>query len=306
MNILDKLTIKELSAKCREHGLKIIGTKKDLVERLCHNTKNLTETENSYLLELEDNLKEKKNKKGALCSKLGNKYELDVYKIVSNSYIDNILFNTQNEKELGGSTSNNDIECSYKDKKNIGIEIKKCNTPDWMQCSIMYDSEQKKWMSTSKCKIPEKSRELFNKLIENLNIFNGKIPPFVFNKLTYDEWKKIKNETDAWNDVRYDIPNDTIKKLYEAKGCKYIQISNGYGLYHLGEDICGFDVPEFNIEQQFRVRIKVHSTKNKQGNCNLTVTIACQPKKIKDLEHSPYSLDDPKKLPPMLVYKSNQ
>ena len=45
-------------------------------------------------------------------------------------------------------------------------------------------------------------------------------------------------------------PNDTIKKLYSEKDCNYIQISNK-GLYHLGNDICEFNVAEFICEQQF-------------------------------------------------------
>ena len=107
--------------------------------------------------------------------------------------------------------------------------------------------------------------------------------------------------------TRYiDIPSNTIKKLYFAKGCKYIQISDGYGLYHLGKDICGFDVPLFETEQQLRIRTKIHETKNKKGFCKLSVTIACQPKNIKELTPSKYSLDNKDKLPINLIYNSNQ
>jgi hypothetical protein len=93
-----------------------------------------------------------------------------------------------------------------------------------------------------------------------------------------------------------DIPNDTISKLYKAKGCHYIQISD-YGLYHLGEDICDFGVPEFIVDQQIRIRIKVHSRKNTKGFCHLSVTAACQPKQIKQLTRSKYSLDHVNTLP---------
>lgn len=103
------------------------------------------------------------------------------------------------------------------------------------------------------------------------------------------------------------MPKDTIQKLYKAKGCNYIQISNGFGLYHLGEDICNFDVPLFDVEQQLRVRTKIHQRKNKKGYCNLSVTIACKPKKIKkDLIKSKYSLDDKTKLPINLIFNTNQ
>jgi len=67
------------------------------------------------------------------------------------------------------------------------------------------------------------------------------------------------------NDQYIDIPSDIISRLYKAKLCNYIQISNGYGLYHLGDNVCNFDVPLFNIEQQIRIRTKIHTRKNKKG-----------------------------------------
>jgi hypothetical protein len=81
-----------------------------------------------------------------------------------------------------------------------------------------------------------------------------------------------------------------------------MQISDGFGLYHLGNDICGLDVPLFNIEQQLRIRTKIHTRKNNKGFCNLSVTVACQPKNIKELIPSKYSLDDKDKLPPNIIY----
>ena len=113
------------------------------------------------------------------------------------------------------------------------------------------------------------------------------------------QWKK---KTNKWDDIYIDIPSDTITKLYQAKKCNYIQISDGCGLYHLGNDICGFDVPLFKIEQQIRIRTKIHTKKNKKGFCNLSVTVACQPKNIKELIPSKYSLDNKDKLPPILIF----
>lgn len=121
--------------------------------------------------------------------------------------------------------------------------------------------------------------------------------------ITHEKWIKIKKNTDEWNDKYIDIPSNIISKLYQAKGCSYIQISDGYGLYHLGNDICNFNVSLFDIEQQIRARTKIHSKKNKKGFCSLSVTIACQPKNIKELKKSKYSLDDKNKLPNTLIYK---
>jgi len=122
------------------------------------------------------------------------------------------------------------------------------------------------------------------------------------NTITHEEWLKIKKNTNKWNDYYIDIPNDTIKNMYLQKGCQYIQISNGFGLYHLGTDICNFNVPEFIIEQRLRIRTKIHTRKNKNGFCNLSVTISCQPKNINTLNKSSFSLDDVKKIPINLIH----
>jgi len=241
-------------------------------------------------------------KKGSLCSISGSNYEKHIYKIVKNCTLNNSLFNTQDESSLGGSTATNDITCNYINENDIGIEIKKYNTPDWMQCSIIYNKTTNKWEPSKKGKIPKESRELFDTLINNITLFDNKIPPFVENKITHDEWLNIKKSTHIWKDSYIDVPEDTIKKLYAAKGCQYIQVSNDYGLYHLGNDVCNFNVPEFITEQQIRVRTKIHSKKNKKGFCNISVTIACKPKNIKSLQQSNYSLDDIDKLPIKLVY----
>ena len=241
--------------------------------------------------------------KGSLCSKSGSDYEKQIYKVVNKCTIEGNPFNTQKEDELAGSSSKNDIECNFVSEKDLGIEAKKYNTPDWMQCSIKYNNVIQSWEGSEKCKIPIKSREIFNKLINNINLYDGDIPPFMEKNITHDEWLKIKKETNKWDDKYIDIPSDTISILYLAKGCNYIQISDGYGLYYLENDICGFGVPRFDIEQQLRIRTKIHSRKNKKGFCKLSVTVSCQPKNIKNLIPSKYSLDDIDKLPTNLIYE---
>lgn len=243
--------------------------------------------------------------KGSQCSVSGNNYEKKIYDIVKNCKINEKKFNTQKKEELGGSSSKNDINCNFINEQDIGIEIKKYNTPDWMQCCIKYDIATKTW-KPSKGKNSSECSIIFSKLINNLNLYDGDIPPFMKKSITHEEWINIKKETTKWNDKYINIPSNTISKLYQAKGCKYIQISDNYGLYHLGDDICDFDVPFFEIEQHLRIRTKIHSKKNKKGYCNLSVTIACQPKNIKNFTKSKYSLDTINKLPQKLIYNSNQ
>ena len=244
-----------------------------------------------------------KKPKGSMCSVEGNNYEKRIHNVIRRCNINNKPFNTQKEDELAGSSSKNDIECNFITEKDIGIEVKKYNTPDWMQCSIKYNKKNKMWKATKKGKNPVECRKMFDELINEINLYDGEIPPFMVKPITHEEWVKLKTETKKWHDVYFDIPSDYISKLYQAKGCNYIQISNGYGLYHLGNEICNFDVPVFHIEQQLRVRTKIHTKKNKKGFCCLSVTIACQPKNMTKLNKSKYTLDDENELPVSLIYK---
>lgn len=243
-----------------------------------------------------------KLRKGQLPSVNGKKYELQVYNILKKTYLNNYRFNTQKISDLGGCSSKNDLECNLRNHpKIVGIEIKKCKTPDWMQCSIQKKNNY--WSGNKNCKIPIKAQLLFNKILCNKDLFNNKYPHFINQQITYDQFKKIKKNQN-WKDKYFNIPNDTIKNMYKEKGCYYIQISD-YGLFHLGNDICNFKVPEFIIDQKLRIRIKIHQRCNKNGFCKISIMASCQPKNIKNLPKSKYSLDNIKDLPKNLYLNKN-
>ena len=239
--------------------------------------------------------------KGALCSLSGNNYEKLIHSIVKNCTLNNKPFNSQKEEELAGSSSKNDIICNFNSTKDLGIEVKKYNTPDWMQCSVKYDKVNNKWIA-SNGKNSEQCRNIFNNILNKLNLYNGEIPPFMISSKTHEQWLEIKKSTNKWDDIYIDVPPNTIADLYKAKGCHYIQISDNYGLYHLNNDICNFGVPLFKVEQQLRIRTKIHSRKNKKGFCSLSITAACQPKNINELIPSNYTLDCKERLPNNLIY----
>lgn len=239
-------------------------------------------------------------RKGRMCSVEGNKYEKNVYHIVKKCSIKKKLFNTQKENDVAGSSSKNDITCNF-EGNNVGVEIKKCYSPDWMQCSIK--KENGTWIPKDG-KNSEACKMIFHNLIQHQNLYMGAIPPFLEKNITHEEWINIKKNSNLWNDIYFDIPSDTIQKLYSAKGCHYIQISN-YGLYHLGNDICNFGVPYFKVEQQLRIRTKVHQSANKEGFCKLSVMMAAKPVRLTTLKGSPYSLDNINKLPSSLAYDDN-
>ena len=242
--------------------------------------------------------------KGSGCSKSGNKYEIDTHNILKFCSYENKPFNTQNSNELGGSSANHDIACNHKEEKDIGIEAKSTpSSPDYMQCTLKYNHDEKRWRGSERCKIPKESRDLFIYILKEKELFKNKAPP---KNITLEEWHDIKKSDNVWEDhYIYDIPNNTIAELYKFKGCSYIQLGKGYGLYHLGNDRCNFGVPEFNTKQRIRIRIKVHFSKKSDGNCRLAIMASAQPYDIENIEKSPYSLDDISKLPPNLVYQLN-
>lgn len=237
---------------------------------------------------------------GRKCAENGKQYEKRVWSIASKCYFKN----NQSfcvEKSTASFTNEIDLLCNSQKNEKIGIEIKKARAPDWQQCKLKYDKNLRKWIPSVKNK--KTFHKLFEELLSNCNLYNGAIPPFIESSITHQEWNKIKRNTNQWNDIYIDIPDDTIQKMYQYKGCHYIQIGNGFGLYHLGEDICGFNVPEFLVPQQIRIRTKVHTRCNKKGFCSLSVMAACQPKNINLLQKSNFSLDDNTKLPQNLFFK---
>ena len=133
------------------------------------------------------------------------------------------------------------------------------------------------------------------------DLFYGNLPPINKTREEFDAWEKNflrekmnrndgKNKEYSWicND------NDFIRKNYHDKGNNYIQIRD-YGLYHLGEDICKFDVPEFKPDKVIlRIRCKRRGGK---GCAPSSITMSAW---ISGLMKSPYSLDNKEKLPPAL------
>jgi hypothetical protein len=238
--------------------------------------------------------------KGGNCSISGGKYEREIAtvcrKLISPHTKSPLC--TQTDDELGGSGADIDIKLNWKNPMDIGIEVKR-PTPDWMQMSLKKDSNGS-WIGSKKAKIPKNAQHIFEEIIGSTELYQGKTPPFLLKKIKYSDWVAIKTASPEFKDDVY-IPcqPNTIAQLYKEKGCQYIQIS-GKGLYHTGEDICGFDVPFFTCEQRIRIRIKVHHESDKYGYASLSITAAAQPKTLNSIAVSPYSLDASNKLPLLL------
>lgn len=97
-------------------------------------------------------------------------------------------------------------------------------------------------------------------------LFNGKIPPFINNGLKLKKISKIFILIVQM--IQY--YNYIMKKVVNI--FKYhIKVY----LYHLGNDICNFNVPIFICDLE--IKIKIHNRKK----CKLSIMIACKSKNIK-------------------------
>lgn len=242
----------------------------------------------------------RKSVQGDICRVSGRNYEEKVWQVVSSTIQTETgePFNQQSREDLGGEY---DLECNW-NRTDIPMEIKKLSAPDWVQCTLRWDSSTRRWCISTNSSIPQAVKEVYQNFVDihGSKLFRGEIPPFLMRPISWNEWVSIKTSNSCFRDMYFEAPNDTIAKIHTGKGVKYIQVS-GRGLFHVGSDECNFDVPFFQCRQKFRVRIKVHR-KNPKGNCHLSVTVSCMPVSTSVVPTSNFSLDNPETLPRNLTY----
>jgi hypothetical protein len=229
-----------------------------------------------------------------ICSINGKAYECKIWENcmkLKTKYNENFCNITKNQ--LGGCSNRHDIVCYY-NKKPVNIEIKKHNSPDWSQMTLYPVKD--KWRAKNNSKVSLMTKKLFEKIINQKK--NISIPKIFFNNLNHNELNIFRKKN--FKDIYINCPSNVICNLYKFKGCHYIQISK-YGLYHLGEDICDFNVPLFNCNTRLRIRIKVHCREIKigknKGKIRASVVVAARPIKMYLMKKSNYSLDGEKKYP---------
>lgn len=231
--------------------------------------------------------------KGAGCSVAGGKYERQIAAVCRVLLSPHTLVSlcTQKDEELGGCGADIDIKLNWLVSGDVGLEAKKWS-PDWMQCSIHKSGGS--WIGSEKAKIPGGCKRIFESLINGCDLYKGSVP--LLKHADEAAWKKYKKDNpELTRDQYFNCDSDTISRLYREKGCHYIQVGNGFGLYHTGDDVCGFGVPYFECKQRIRIRIKIH-----EKGKSLSFTAAAQPISKKGLTASPYSLDSADKLPLVL------
>ena len=91
--------------------------------------RNNLQTESKHVLILKQEKSGENQTRGKQCSINGLKYEQTIHSVVKNCLLNGVRFNTQDVSELGGSSSKCDIVC-HNGKNMVGIEVKKCKSPD--------------------------------------------------------------------------------------------------------------------------------------------------------------------------------
>jgi hypothetical protein len=225
----------------------------------------------------------------------GGAYERLVHSVIHKCTYQGERFCTQTVEELGGSGAGQDHQCA----RGVNVESKKYPNPDWTQIVLTHNGTS--WTCGKGKKLHPAVREEFSRVVGQMDIWGGKVPSFIQSPVTHERWLQEKSD---FQDVYIPCESTQIASFYRKKGSAYIQVAGGKGLYHTGEDPLSLGVPFFECPQQIRIRVKIHGTKNKAGNANLSVTAACQP--VSDISLvSPYSLDNSSRLPPSLVYDHN-
>jgi len=240
----------------------------------------------------------------------GTKYEIYIHRVVTCCKLGQTPFNTQPESDLGGSSSRPDMRCNHIETNDIGIEAKNTLRAEYIQLDIHLENDV--WLGPKRTKkshpetVVNRYLKEVNRKVSEGSLFYGDPPPFPFEtREAFDVWETQFLEKQANHGLK-PLKNyiwtlddkDFILKNYSEKGNQYIQI-NGYGLYHLGTDPCGFGVPRFEPGvTELRIRCK---RRGEPGCIPNSLTVSAW---AKDLKPSQFSLDDTNRLPENLTSTS--
>ena len=109
-----------------------------------------------------------------------------------------------------------------------------------------------------------------------LDYLNGK--KIIPNKYRKDNskltLKDVKGDQKTFEDRSHKIPNEAFIIFYEDKA-DYVQVGNGYGLFHLRRDKAKLGTEQLHGEFVLRFRAKRHTTKDFHSY-SFFATLACK------------------------------
>jgi len=187
----------------------------------------------------------------------GHKYEKNIVQILKDKKL--------MPAEVAGAGSGPGIDAFFLHRgKKYSIEVKnRANGAEFGQKRLVPEKKGKEWKWDWAPKVKGmKITDHYTKLgvLDYLN--KKKIIPNKHRKpdpeLTFED---VKEDQENFEDVTYYISDETIGRFYEDKA-NYIQIGNGYGLYHPKTDKAKLGTEKFHGKFVLRFRAKRHTTKN--------------------------------------------
>lgn len=180
----------------------------------------------------------------------GHKYEKKIAKIMKEKQV-------HLPKEPAGSSGDTDLEFLHKGGK-YSLELKENVTkPDWGQVGVNYNLNKWEWSSAreKKKEIVEVYEKIEHKgVVGVLNFLNTN---FIPNKGRLKKiGKKERVEDVKLLEERIQLESDSIKKYYAKTD--YLQVGDGYGLYHFKSDIAKLGTNEIDAKFELRLRMKSH------------------------------------------------
>jgi len=208
-----------------------------------------------------------------------------MFSSISGKRYETVIANALKLTTTAGSNKHvNDVRFPWKGRM-IDVEVKQTKGAEFGQCKAFLVNG-----------VLTVANPLFQECIAHTDLFDGHIPPFLTKKIVFDDWEKVAH---LFQDEHYTAPPNAISKYYLQKGNSYIQIK-GLGLYHTGEDVCGFGVPYFVCQTRLRVRCKRHGVKCPVTKKDIPTSVMTSFWVTKPPAPSPYSLDDRARFPTSL------
>ena len=201
--------------------------------------------------------------------------------------------------ELAGAGSGPGVDAMFIHKgKKYSIEVKnRANGAEFGQKRLIPEKKDNEWRWEWAPKVKDLEITKHYTKIGVLDYLNKKkITPNKYRKpdqdLTYDN---VKEDQKNFEDVTYRISDETISLFYKEKA-DYIQIGNGYGLYHSKTDKAKLGTEKFRGSFVLRFRAKRHTTKN--YHCySFFAVIKC--KKLTKKSNYNIEENDSQKFPPI-------
>ena len=187
----------------------------------------------------------------------GHRYEKKIVEILKNKKL--------MPTEVAGAGSGPGIDAFFLHRgKKYSVEVKnRANGAEFGQKRLVPEKKGKEWKWDWAPKVKGmKITDHYIKLGVLDYLDKKKIIPNKYRKpdpeLTFED---VKEDQKNFEDVTYNISDETIGMFYEDKA-DYIQIGNGYGLYHPKTDKAKLGTEKFHGKFFLRFRAKRHTTKN--------------------------------------------